>query len=124
MTEKEFKEIFKLLEEQGWNPGNVDSYVGTSIRYAAQEDSITVCLDRHNYIPYIRECNVVYLQNETLTGVQNIEAECVLAGSHVTNQKPTGDLIMDGGNITITGNSRVELHSGTKIKKGTRVTIY
>ena len=29
--------------------------------------------------------------------VQNIEAECVLAGSHVTNQKPTGDLIMDGG---------------------------
>lgn len=103
--------------------GHVDSYVGTSVRYAALEDSITICINRHNYIPYIRECNIVFLQNETLTGTQNIEAEFILAGSHVTDQKPTGSLIMDGGNIRLNGRNKVELHSGTRIEHGTKVII-
>lgn len=103
--------------------GHVDSYVGTAVRYATLEDSITICINRHNYIPYIKESNVVYLQNDTLSENMRIEGEYVIAGHHVTNSKPVGNLIMDGGNINIKAKNKAELHSGTIIKVGTKLNI-
>ena len=44
---------------------------------------------------------VKYIQNETLTGPVTYEATTIKIGSDVTNTKPTGPVVIDGGNVVL-----------------------
>ena len=107
-------------------PGDcVYSYVGTELSCEIDDDDVIVCIDRHNYIPYVvNGGDIYYLQNETIPGNRTISGKNIIAGQNVTDKRPPGKVVFDGGGtVTIKGKQRVELHSGTEIKIGTKVTI-
>ena len=107
-------------------PGDcVYSYVGTELSCEIDDDDVIVCIDRHNYIPYVvNGGDIYYLQNETIPGTRTISGKNIIAGQNVTDKRPPGKVVFDGGGtVTIKGKQRVELHSGTEIKIGTKVTI-
>ena len=93
----------------------VDSYIGNHVEYETTADSVIVCLDRHNYIPYIQKCyKTIFVQDEVVSDTCVYVGKQVLLGNHVTNEKPQGDVIINNGNVTIQG-GRVVLCPGTKI---------
>lgn len=77
---------------------------------------MTICIDRHNCIPYIVEVKRSdFIQNETIDDNRiYVNSSVLKIGNNVTTTKPVGDVIINGANITIKGN-KVELHSGTTI---------
>ena len=107
------------------------SYVGTELTHYIGDENITdieniiVCIDRHNYIPYVVEGgDIYYLQNDTISGNRTIIGERIIAGRNVTDKQAPGKVIFDGGGtVNIKGKQRVELHPGTEIKIGTKVII-
>ena len=92
----------------------VDSYIGTDIEYPNNADGIIVCLDRHNYIPYIQYPTTAYIQNETVTSDRQYMATTLKIGKQVTTAKPTGDVIINA-NVTLKGGDSIELHPGTVV---------
>lgn len=96
----------------------VKSYKGNYATYANPSDSLVICLDRHNYIPYIWDYSKnVYIQNENINGeVRNYVGNVIWIGKDVTTSKPSGDVHMQNSNITIEG-QQLELHPGTYIDK-------
>ena len=97
---------------------HVDTYYGTNISYPIGSDDIIICISRHNCIPYITNVNnLVYIQNETINGNRTYSGNAFKIGKNVTDKKTQGDVIIENGNVSITGKS-VELQSGTKISKG------
>ncbi len=115
---------FPAFEEE--NPEMcVFSYVGTELSREIDDDDVIVCIDRHNYIPYVVEGgDIYYLQNETISGNRTIRGKRIIAGRNVTDKRAPGKVVFDGGGtVTIKGSKRVTLHSGTEIKIGTKVVI-
>jgi hypothetical protein len=96
----------------------IKSYKGNFAAYANPSDDLVICLDRHNYVPYISDyAKNVYIQNENIQGETRVyTGENIYVGNHVTSTKPTGDVNIQNSQITIHG-SRLELHSGTQIDK-------
>lgn len=93
----------------------VDSYLGSSVDYVSTADSVTICIDRHNCIPYIITYHRnEYIQDETITDNRTYIGKTVKAGRSVTTTKPVGDVIINGANLIIQGGN-VELHPGTTI---------
>ena len=101
--------------------GIVHTYKGSSTTYNTSNKNVVVSINAHNKIPHIDSPDI-YLQNDTINGDVTIRANSIIAGNHVTNDKPTGNVVFDGGRITIIGNS-VTLDAGTGIKLGTEFTI-
>ena len=101
----------KLTEE-------VKSYKGNYAAYANPSDSLVICLDRHNYVPYIWDYSKdVYIQNENIQGETRIyTGNTIYVGNHVTVTKTEGDVNIQNSNITIHG-KQLELHPGTQIDK-------
>lgn len=97
-------------------PSSVSSYIGSYVDYSFTSDSVTICIDRHNCIPYIVEVKRSdFIQNETIEDNRiYVNSSVLKIGNSVTTTKPVGDVIINGGNITIKGNT-VELHPGTTI---------
>ncbi len=77
---------------------------------------MTICIDRHNCIPYIVEVKRSdFIQNETIDdNIIYLNSSVLKIRNNVSTTKPVGDVIINGGNITIKGNT-VELHPGTTI---------
>lgn len=96
----------------------VKSYKGNYAGDANPSDNLTICLDRHNYIPYIWDYSKdVYIQNEDIQGETRVyTGNSIYVGNNVTSTKPTGDVNIQNSQITIQG-KRLELHPGTKIDK-------
>ena len=96
---------------------NTVSYKGNYAGYANPSDSLVVCLDRHNYIPYIWDYSKdVYIQNENIDGeVRLYKGNTIHIGNHVTNTKTTGDVNIQNSTITIIG-KELELQSGVYIE--------
>ncbi len=93
----------------------VDSYLGNSVDYFSTADSVTICIDRHNCIPYIATYHRnEYIQNETISDNRTYIGKTIKAGRSVTTTKPVGDVIINGANLVIQGGN-VELHPGTTI---------
>ena len=93
----------------------IDSFVGNSIEYETSADSVIICLDKHNYVPYIQTFyKNLYIQNETINDNRNYVGDSILIGNHVTAGKPTGNVIIENAKVSIRGNS-VKLHPGTRI---------
>ncbi len=101
-----------------YTPGSspaVDSFLGSSVDYVSTADSVTICIDRHNCIPYILTYHRnEYIQNETISDSRTYIGKTIKAGRSVTTTKPVGDVIINGANLVIQGGN-VELHPGTTI---------
>lgn len=93
----------------------IDSYIGDSIDYETSADSVIICLDKHNYVPYVLTFyKNIYIQNEMINDNRNYVGDNILIGNHVTTEKPIGNVIIENANVSIQGNS-VKLHYGTRI---------
>ena len=93
----------------------VDSYIGSSVDYSTTADSIIICIDRHNCIPYVVTYHRnEFIQNEHITDSRFYVGKHIKTGRNVTSTKPEGDVIIDGANIIINGGN-VEFHPGTTI---------
>lgn len=97
---------------------NVKSFKGNYAKYANPTDSLVICLDRHNYVPYIWDYSKdLYVQNEDIQNETRIyKGNTIYVGNNVTSRKPTGDVNIQNSNITIQG-KRLELRAGTRIDK-------
>ena len=94
---------------------HVDSYIGNYIEYPTTADSIYICLDKHNYIPYVQTYHKdLFIQNETISEHRSYLGKSILVGNHVTNTKPTGDVYIQGADVKIEGEN-VMLMPGTTI---------
>ena len=93
----------------------VDSFIGNYVEYETDADSVIICLDKHNYVPFVQTFNKnLFIQNENINDNQNYFGNRILIGHHVTTQKPVGNVVIDNAKVTIRGN-KVELHPGTTI---------
>lgn len=100
----------------------MDHY-GTNVNYQTVSDDVVICISRHNNIPYITHSNkLVYIQNEIINNNRDYIGETIKVGRNVTDKKVYGDVIVNNGNVSITG-KRVELQSGTKITQGAVLKI-
>lgn len=100
------------------SPSNpiVDSFVGNSVEYETTADSVIICLDKHNYVPFIQTFTKnVYIQNENINDNRDYFGDRILVGNHVTTQVPSGNVIFENAKVAIKGN-KVELHPGTIIR--------
>ena len=101
-----------------YTPGTtpiVDSYLGNSVDYTTTADSVIICIDRHNCIPYVvTYYKNEFIQNETITDSRTYVGKNIKVGRNVTTTKPEGDVVIDGADVMINGGD-VELHSGTTI---------
>ena len=77
-------------------------------------------VDAYNSV--INTPNVVYIQNETLTGTNNITADNIYVGRNVTNRQEYGDVVLGSGNITLNA-GYVEIRNSTTVPLGTTLTI-
>ena len=93
----------------------VDSYLGNSVDYTTTADSVIICIDRQNCIPYVVTYHKnEFIQNETITDSRTYVGKNIKVGRNVTTTKPVGDVVIDGADIIINGGD-VELHPGTTI---------
>ena len=80
--------------------------------------SLVICLDRHNYVPYIWDYSKdVYIQNENINGeTRYYIGNVIKIGKNVTTFKPSGNVNIQNSSITVIG-KQLELHPGTFIDK-------
>lgn len=81
----------------------------------------SICVTKQGYIPYVLE-HRNYIQNETINNSMNIVCGNLRIGESVTTEKPTGEVMFEGGTIKINGGN-VGLESGTTVNKGTILSI-
>lgn len=93
----------------------VDSYFGRTIDYPTTADSVIVCIDKHNYIPFVVNCDKnVYIQNETINDERVYVGENILVGKNVTTLKEQGEVLIQNANVKFQGKD-VILQPGTTI---------
>ena len=93
----------------------VDSYFGRTIDYPTTADSVIVCIDKHNYIPFVVNCDKnVYIQNETINDERVYVGENILIGKNVTTLKEQGEVLIQNANVKFQGKD-VILQPGTTI---------
>lgn len=96
--------------------GMVQSYLGNKITQYIGDDDVSVCIDKHNYVPYIWHRNL-YIQDENIISANRVfHAENVQIGKQVTDQKPHGNVNVENSNIFIKADN-VLLDRGTYINK-------
>ncbi len=93
----------------------VSSYIGQNLIVPLEGDCV-VCVDKHNYIPYIWDANKdVYIQNVHINNVnRQYLGRNIYIGNSVTPEIESGNVIISNSNIGISG-KRLELRIGTKI---------
>lgn len=85
--------------------------------------SYTVVITKTNYLPFIYESNC-FIQNEEFSGSIQITANNVRVGENVTNNKPTGPVIIQSGaNVTIDYDGETILMNGFEVKLGGQFEI-
>ena len=66
---------------------------------------------------------VVYIQNQTFTESQTINADSVFIGSNVTTLKPQGPVSVDNGTLNINFQDKVIIYDNFKVKNGAQLKI-
>ncbi|PWM25977.1 MAG: hypothetical protein DBX40_04160 [Clostridiales bacterium] len=86
--------------------------------------NVSICVTKQGYIPKIINVtnNVVYIQNETVVGPKNINADIVKIGSNVTTSKPKGVATIGGGQVVINANT-ITIEDGTTISNNANLII-
>ena len=122
--------IFVLTEDGDCNitfydkvTEEVKSYKGNYAAYANPSDSLVICLNRHNYVPKIVIAGpVINIQNENIGDSRTYVADSVKIGTHVTDLKPLGNVVLEGGTTHIRAKT-VKLMPGTLVKRGSQLKI-
>lgn len=98
----------------------VEIYQGvTHAECSLDIEHVVVSISGPNKIPLIDPpCDNYYIQNETITGPCTIECDTIKIGHHVTNLRPQGNVVFDGGTIILKGKN-ITLDAGTTIEEGT-----
>ena len=87
-------------------------------------DEYSFCLTKKGYLPTLAVIgNTVHLQNETLSGKNNIIAYHTLIGSNVTNQTSAGAVIIENGLTVITSRNDVIITRDFEVKQGAELEI-
>lgn len=101
----------------------VDAFLGNNIEYTTTTDSISICISRHNYIPYITTTvDKVYIQNEVISQDRQYNATSLEVGKNVTDKKATGNVIFEGGTIYINSKNTI-FAPGTIIRTGAKLNV-
>ena len=100
----------------------VRSYLGNHVAQYIGDDDISVCVDKHNYVPYVWQKDI-YIQNENIIATnREYHARNVKVGKHVTDLKPQGIVTVTNSNVTIKANN-VLLDKGTSINLGSSLKV-
>jgi len=82
-------------------------------------ESYNVTITKHNYIPYTKDPDAIYLQNETISGNRYIYGNYFYAGENVTTQKPQGPVVIqNGANVIFDAENDVSLEGGFEVLAG------
>jgi hypothetical protein len=85
-------------------------------------NDISVCIDKHNYVPYVWSNNL-YIQNENIVSTnKEYHAQNVKVGNSVTNQKPRGNVNVLNSNVSFKANN-VLLDKGLYINVGSSLKV-
>lgn len=83
-----------------------------------------LCISKYGYIPYIVTiADDLYIQDETFTSNSHIIANQVHVGSHVTNDKPQGPVIISNGSVKINSSNGVEIVNDFQVLSGAMLEI-
>ena len=100
----------------------VHSYLGNNVAQYVGSDDISVCIDKHNYVPYVWHKSI-YIQNEDIVASdREYHAKTVKVGKHVTDLKPQGNVTVTNSNVTIKAN-HVLLDKGTTVNLGSTLRV-
>lgn len=66
---------------------------------------------------------IAYIQNQTFTESQTINADSVFVGSNVTISKPQGPVSVDNGTLRINYQDKVIIYDSFKVKSGAQLKI-
>lgn len=100
----------------------VNSYLGNNVAQYIGGDDISVCIDKHNYVPYVWHKDI-YIQNEEIVASnREYHAKSVKVGRHVTDLKPQGNVTVTNSNVTIKANNAL-LDKGTTINLGSSLKV-
>ena len=103
--------------------GYLQSFIGAKvIMRPPNPDETIICVSEHNRIPFIQYPDVMYLQNEQVSGALKETHDVIKVGNHVTDLKAPGDVTTSNADITLKAR-KVLLDKGTYISKGTTLKV-
>lgn len=101
-----------------YNPSTeaVHSYIGNYVKQPlSNADSLTICVDKHNYVPYIcKYYKAQYIQNETICDNRLYTGQTIKVGNCVTTTIGEGPVLIQNANVKMKAGT-VELQPGTTI---------
>lgn len=107
-----------------WDNGDSYFRVWNNVRNLNVTDypsNFSICVTKQNYVPYLDVRG--YIQNETLSGMTEMVGNSVKIGSNVTPLREKGPVIFPEGSTTKINAETTIMESGTKIRKGAKVSI-
>ena len=98
---------------------NVLSYTFTNV-----PQPYLVTITKHDYIPYMKDPDNIYIQNETINTDRYIYGVNFFAGENVTNQIPQGPVvIMNSSNVVFDASNDVNLEGGFEVQSGSSFEV-
>ncbi len=104
----------------------LSSLSGDQILVAENADSVdfmdvtfpyTVYISKHNYKPYVMH-SMNYMQDENVKYNRDILADSIVVGSGVTSHYESGDVVVNGGKLTLVAKNSIQLRPGFKTNGG------
>ena len=92
--------------------GNADSVDFTDVTFP-----YTVYISKHNYKPYVMH-SMNYMQDENVKYNRDILADSIVVGSGVTSHYESGDVVVNGGKLTLVAKNSIQLRPGFKTNGG------
>lgn len=84
----------------------------------------TVTITKHNYIPYTKNSENMYIQNETIQDEKFGLCNNFYIGQNVTNTKTSGPVvIMTGANVLLEATNDIYILAGTEIQSGVNLEL-
>lgn len=98
---------------------NVSSYTFTSV-----PQPYLVTITKHDYIPYLKDPDNIYIQDETITNDRYIYGVNFFAGENVTNQLPQGPVVItNNSNVIFDYSNGVSLEGGFEVQSGSTFEV-
>jgi len=98
---------------------NVLSYTFTNV-----PQTYLVTITKHDYIPYMKDPDNIYIQNETINTDRYIYGVNFFVGENVTNQIPQGPVvIMNSSNVVFDASNDVNLEGGFEVQSGSSFEV-
>lgn len=95
--------------------------------FTGVNQTCSVCITRPGYIPYVATVEVndgiAYIQNETFSQSQTINAREVFIGNDVTASKPQGPVSVENGTLQINYQDKTFIKNNFQVKKGAKLKI-